>query len=52
MKIENGKIVSATENELFNEYLKKWCDFISFDEYIMRMKNAGVEVNDNGKTQK
>ena len=44
MKIENGKIVVATEKELFNEYLKKWCDFIPFDEYIKRMKDMGVIV--------
>lgn len=47
MEIENGKIVSATEDELFNEYLKKWCDFISFDEYIRRMKDIGVKVREN-----
>lgn len=46
MTIENGKIVSATEKELFNEYLKKWCDFIPFDEYIRRMKDIGVEVEE------
>ncbi len=45
MKIENGKIVGVTEQELFDFYLKRELDDIySFDEYLRRMKAAGVNV--------
>jgi len=45
MKIENGRIVKATEKELFNYYLKQEMDDIySFPEYCERMKNIGVTI--------
>lgn len=47
MKIEDGKIVSATEKELYSEYLKKWYYFIPFNEYTRRMKDIGVEIKEN-----
>lgn len=45
MKIENGKIVEATENELFSLYLDREMDNImDFNEYRHRMENAGCVV--------
>ena len=45
MKIENGKIVSATEDELFKLYLGRgYDDCMDFHEYKRRMQNAGCEV--------
>lgn len=45
MKIVDGKIVEATENELFRLYLdREMDDALSFTEYVVRMQNAGCEV--------
>lgn len=45
MKVENGKIVEATESELFDYYLTRgWDDIMSFPDYLEKMKSAGVEV--------
>ena len=46
MKIENGKIVEATESELYDYYLTRgWDDVMSFPEYLERMRSVGVVVN-------
>lgn len=45
MEIESGKIVEATENELFNYYLKRDLDEIySFPDYLNKMKTCGVNI--------
>lgn len=45
MKVENGKIVSATESELFSLYLDRGMDdCMDFHEYLHRMQKAGCEV--------
>ena len=45
MKIENGKIVEAAENELFDLYLKRGMDDImDFNEYMRQMSKAGCVV--------
>ena len=47
MRIENGKIVELTEDELFNLYLKREMDDImDFNEYKRRMKHAGCIVTE------
>ena len=47
MKIENGKIVSATEAELFKMYLSGgYDDCMDFYEYKWRMKDTGCEVEE------
>ena len=47
MKIENGKIVEATEVELFKEYLKnEWDLIMPFDEYMAKMQKCGVTIVD------
>lgn len=45
MKIENEKIVEATENELFDLYLKREMDYImDFHEYKRQMNKAGCVI--------
>ena len=45
MKIEKGKIVAATEYEIFSLYLKREMDAIMpFNEYKERMKAAGCRI--------
>ena len=52
MKIENGKIVEATENELFSLYLDRGMDDImDFHEYRYRMEVAGCAVKGNSIIQ-
>lgn len=47
MKVENGKIVEATENELFAQYLRSdWDELFSFPEYLALLKYQGVKVVD------
>ena len=49
MKVENGKIIEATESELFSLYLEREMDDImDFNEYKYRMKNAGCVVIGGG----
>ena len=50
MKIENGKIVEATEDELFRKYLDEdWDDFMPFNEYKYRMRQSGVTITEEKK---
>ena len=47
MKVVKGKIVEATENELFRLYLdREMDDVMDFHEYKARMQKAGCEVKD------
>lgn len=47
MKVENGKIVEITENELFGLYLDRGMDdIIDFCEYRTRMERAGCVVKE------
>lgn len=47
MKVENGKIVEVTENELFSLYLERGMDDVmDFNEYRWRMEKAGCRVKD------
>ena len=47
MKIDNGKIVEATEDELFEYYLKHDMDVcFAFQEYLIAMRKAGVKIAD------
>ena len=48
MKVVKGKIVEATENELFSLYLDRGMDDImDFNEYKQRMKYAGCDIKDD-----
>lgn len=45
MKIVNNKIVEATENELFDVYLRKgYDDIMDFQEFVCQCKKAGTVV--------
>lgn len=47
MKVEDGKIVEATENELFSLNLERGMDDVmDFHEYRRRMENAGCRVKE------
>ena len=47
MKVENGKIVEITEDELFELYLDRGLDdCYSFPEYERAMERAGCKVTD------
>ena len=51
MTIENGKIVEATDSELFSYWLKSdWCEIMSYPDYKWRLKDLGcviLESEDN-----
>ena len=50
-KIDNGKIVEATENELYKVYLDRGMDDIaSFTEYKVMMQGAGCKIVNGGMT--
>ena len=46
MIIHNNKIIKATEDELYSEWLNFWSDFYPFDEYLRRMKDKGVVIEE------
>ena len=49
MKIDNGKIVEATENELYKVYLDRGMDdIVSFTEYKVMMRGAGCKIVNGG----
>lgn len=48
MKVENNKIVEATEQELYKKWLELEIDDIySFDDYIRKLKDMGVKIIDS-----
>lgn len=48
MKVENGKIVEITEQELFGLYLDRGMDDVmDFHEYRNRMERAGCCVRED-----
>ena len=47
MKVSYGKIVEATEDELFAYWLKaEFCEIMSFREYKQRCVDLGTKVID------
>ena len=47
MIVKNGKIIEATEEELYDFWLKNWSELMGFDEYMRRMKAKGVKIIEN-----
>lgn len=48
MKVENNKIISATENELYEMWSRyEWYEIISFQDYILHMKSTGCEIKED-----
>jgi len=47
LKVEKGKIVEASEAELFVFYLSRgWDDIMSFTEFLRRCRAAGTTVKE------
>ena len=47
MKIENGYIIEATKEELYNRFvLGEWYYIFTFEQYIMKMIEVGVNIID------
>ena len=47
MTVENGKIVEATVDELFEYFLKRgYDDIMSFQCYVNLLKKAGAKIAD------
>lgn len=44
MKITNGKIVEATNTELYEYWLKQWSDIYSYTDYKQRCIELGTKV--------
>ena len=45
MIIKDGKIVKATEEELYSHYLRRgFDDIMSFSEYMNRCSELGAEI--------
>lgn len=47
MKTSNGKIVEATENEMYTQYLKAgYDDVMGFPDFLYRCKELGTSITD------
>lgn len=44
MTVKDGKIIQATNDELYSFWLKHWAEFYPYDEYKQRVIDAGTEV--------
>ena len=45
MIVEDGKIIEATERELYNRWLDDgWDNICTFPDYFRAMKNVGVKI--------
>lgn len=44
MKIEDGKITQATEEELYVYWLRNWSDFLSYTDYKKGCLENGVQI--------
>ena len=44
MEIKDGKIIEATDLELFEYWLKRWSDIYSYTEYKSRCEELGTKV--------
>lgn len=44
MKVEDGKIISCTEEELYDYWLKRYSEIIGFDEYLRKVQQNGTIV--------
>lgn len=50
MKVENGKIVRATEFELFQKWLREeWFEVYSFDAFLCLCAENGTTIADDDR---
>lgn len=47
MKIKDGKIIEATNDELYGFWLTQWSDIYSYTEYKDKIKTLGTKVIEN-----
>ena len=47
MTITDGKITACTEAELYEYWLKRYDDIISFPDYMEHMKDLGVTITED-----
>ena len=48
MEITNGKITKCNNLELYESWLKRWSDFMSYDDYKAACIEAGTIVEEDG----
>lgn len=48
MEIKDGKIIEATDDELYGFWLTHWSDIYSYTEYKDKIKALGTKVIENG----
>lgn len=46
MIIENGKIKSATELELYGAWLEYWSEIMDFNQYMREVQAAGTIITE------
>ena len=46
MTVQDGKIIKATEQELFEFWLKQWSDLLPYEEYKQRIKTLGTVITE------
>lgn len=46
MTVQDGKIIKATNQELFEYWLKQWSDLLPYEEYKRKVRNLGTIVTD------
>jgi hypothetical protein len=52
LKVENGRIVEATESELRDYWLTKGLDDIySFPEFLKKIQKAGVKIVEEAENE-
>lgn len=44
MEIKKGKIVKATDSELYKYWLRQYSDIMSYTDYKNKMINLGVTI--------
>lgn len=47
MEVKNGKIIKATDLELYSFWLTNWSDIYSYTDYKNQCIQIGVEVTDD-----
>lgn len=45
MIVENGKIIEATRDELYNQWLTgDWDEIVTFPDFLLTMERMGVKI--------
>ena len=47
MKIEDGKIIEATRDELYHRWLvEEWDEIMTFPDFLLSMARIGVKITE------